>query len=233
MVVINEARSTAPRRSSTSLTPAIVVFLIGFLATAAAGVHFSRTQVAYWSAVQVRFLAPYSTTNPNTLQVTTDSLVTLAGMVGRLVTDGDTNAQVVSDNVTLAGQGVRHGYSVRLPNDGGQWATNFDQPLLNVQAIGSTPQEVTRTVTSVVAHIQQKLSTVQRAQHVDGFNIVTTQVIPQNPPTYLASGDRSRAVLATLLLGIGITWAATRMMILRARRGGPPRGAAVAPQEEL
>ena len=159
----------------------------------------------YWTSTHVTFLAPFSTANPNTLQVNTDSLVTTAGVVAKLVTQGDVGAQVVSDSVTLADQGIRHGYSVRLPNDGGQWAINYDQPYLDIQAIGTSPPEAATTLRSVVNRIRATLGAVQRAQRVDSWNLISTQLNPEVPPIRLSTGSRARAVLSTLLLGSGLT----------------------------
>jgi hypothetical protein len=215
-----ECRVTgAGRWQQRFLLSPVIVTIVGILATGIAGAAARHTEVSYWSSVNVAFLAPYSSANPNVLQVNTDSLVTTAGIVGRLVTDSDNRAQVVSDSVSLASEGISHGYSVRLPDDGGQWAINYDRPELDVQVIASTPAEVARMLHEVTRRIVSTLDAIQKAKHVDQFNTVTTTLNPQKPQVYVAEGNNKRAMLGTALLGMGFTLAAARgVAVLRRRR---------------
>jgi hypothetical protein len=185
------------------------VALAGVLITCVCALNFGRTHGVYFSRVTVVFLLPHSSKNPNALQAGNDGLVTLAGAVGKRVSDPETSVKVVSDSVTLPGEGISHGYAVRLPNNGGQWAINYDQPVLDVQAVGTSLQEVSGTVNGVLARIRSELSSMQRAEHVNKYNLVSMRPSPQTPPLYFISGSRIRALGATLLLGTGITIAAT------------------------
>jgi hypothetical protein len=194
--------------------------IVGTLVTCAVGVNMAHTRGVFWSRVNVVFLLPRSTLNPNVLQASADSLITLAGAVGKMVSDPESSIKVVSDSVTLPGEGIKHGYTVRLPNSGGQWANNYTEPLLDVQAVGTTAAEVQSTMTSVVQSIDARLSEMQQAARVDEFNLVTTRLSPPTPPLYFVRGSRVRAVAATLLLGFGMTVATvvTLSRVLRRRR---------------
>lgn len=177
-----------------------------------------RTHGVYFSRVNVVFLLPQSGSHPNVLQANNSGLITLAGAVGKTVSDPATSVQVVSDSVTLPGEGITHGYAVRLPNSGGQWAANFDQPVLDIQAVGTTIDEVSTTVNTVVARIRAELSSMQSAAHVNKFNLVTTRLSPPAPPLYLITGSKIRGLAITLLLGSGLTAAATLSVARAVRR---------------
>jgi hypothetical protein len=176
-----------------------VLVLVGTLAVAW---HIYRLPGSYSSEVKVVFLAPKSTVNPNALAISSDSIVTTAGAVARIV-DPDVEP-AVSESVTLAGEGIRHGYSVRLPNSGGQWATNFDKPQLDVQAVGSSAAEVNATMARVLDRIRRTLDRLQTEQHVAQHNMITLSQSPPTVPMYYDHGSRLRAVGATMLLGAGL-----------------------------
>src|SRR6266516_3721547 len=91
--------------------------LVGLVMAAAVGVLAEevRKPGVYWSDVRVRFVAPTTLTKQNSLQVTGQSLIMMAGAVGQMV--DDTNGpRPASPDATLVGLGVRSGWWVVLPN---------------------------------------------------------------------------------------------------------------------
>jgi hypothetical protein len=195
-----------------------VVLVAGLITTGALALHMASRPGVYWSQVNVLFLAPQSAKYPNGLQITSDSLITTAGVIGKMVGSSQSGPQVVSDAVTLVSEGAKHGYSVRLPDDGGQWAHNFDQPLLDVQAVGTSVGEVNSTLDTVLGEIQGDLSKMQRSDNVAKVNLVRTRLSPSIPPTYYQAGSHMRAAAASLVLGSGITVAAASLVGRRAAR---------------
>lgn len=167
----------------------------------------------------MNFLAPTSSSFPNSLLVSSQSLTITAGAVGKVVGSKPSGAHVVSASVTLVGEGIRHGYSVVLPNSGGQWASNFDQSLLDVQAVGTTAAEVNATMKMVLGRISDALAALQAQWHVSSVNLIRTQLSPSSPQLYYQAGSRIRSFAATLLLGLGVTVAATAAVGRRIRRG--------------
>lgn len=204
--------------------PALVT-LVGALATLLAVLMTSHGGSVYAARVQVWFIAPKSTNNPNGLQISPDSLVMTAGAVRRMVTDTDP-PRTSSPDVPLSGQGVRDGFSVTLPNSGGQWVNQFANPYLDVQAVGPTAAGVLATERRLVGEINTALSTLETQEHVAAVNQIRTQL---NPLTGIAVGDqrgsRIRAVLVTFVLGLGLTFAARRYVSngFRARVGQDAR----------
>ncbi|MGI8665376.1 MAG: hypothetical protein ACR2N4_05015 [Jatrophihabitans sp.] len=196
-----------------------VIVLVGLLISGATANYFAHRPGVYWSQVQVLFVAPKSAANPNGLSVSSESLITTAGVVAKMVGSSPPGPSVVSDTVTLVGEGIRHGYGVRLPNSGGQFATNFDQAALDVQAAGTTVVEVSATLSKVLDQITTELSTLQSDAHVAPVNLIRAELSPPTPPIYYQTGSKSRALAITLVIGGGIT--AFLAWFVRRRFHGP------------
>jgi hypothetical protein len=184
---------------------AAFAMVVGLLITLGFAYRVAHKPGVYWAQVDVLFLPPPSGLYPNTLLNNSGGLITLAGVVGKMVDPDSTSARVVSPTVRLANQGVRHGDSVTLPNDGGQWADNFDKALLDVQAVGSNAAEVDQRVTTLVRQINAALTSLQDRGHVPAVDRATTRMNPGEVQVFYDSGRRSRALATTLVLGIAIT----------------------------
>jgi hypothetical protein len=179
--------------------------LAGVCLTGVLAVHVVLLAGVYHQEVNVVFVWPQGPRTSNAFLHGEQTLVSTAGVVGRIVAGSNSDAQVVSDTVTLVGEGIRHGYLVRLPNSGGQWALNFDRPVLDVQAAGSTPQEVQQTIKTVVARINHELNAMQSASRVPTGVRITTRMSPPSPVLLYSKGSRVRALAVTLVLGMGVT----------------------------
>jgi hypothetical protein len=193
-----------------------LVVVAGLILTIAAAGYLVRLPGTYWSEVNVVFLPPISEKNPNSLQTGSTSLITFAGVVAQEV-GSSSPITTVSDSVSLVSIGVKHGYQVRLPNDGGQWANNFDKQLVDVQATGSTPQEVTSTMRMVLAKISTVLATMQSEAGVDKLDMIYTSQSPPSIPLYYQAGSHVKEVIAVSILGIGLTAAAAGLIGRRRR----------------
>jgi hypothetical protein len=181
--------------------------LLGVILTVALSMQVYRAQGVYLAQVNVLFLLPASGLAPNALQVSNRSLVDTAGILQRAVGGPLSDAHPVSGAVTLAGEGLRHGYLVRLPNNGGQWENNFDEPMLSVQSVGTSVSESLTSINSVLSRIQAELNLRQKTAKVDSRNLIRTQLSPQQPAIYYLTGNPKRSVAITIVLGIGLTCA--------------------------
>lgn len=206
-----ELSSHAPTRtisSSRRIVPKrlyVLVLVAGLLGTMITAAFLVRRPGVYYSRVSVLFLAPASTRYPNRLLTGSDSLITTAGVVGKMVAAGETNLPVVSDAVTLPSEGVRHGFSVKLPNDGGQWADNFDKAQLDVQAVAGTNVEVAALLGRVIGEINTDLARLQDEAGTLTKNRITTRITPPQPPVYFNTGSKIRTLAGIFLLGIGLS----------------------------
>src|SRR6266496_792258 len=93
--------------------------LAGVAATGMVALWVLMLPGVYDAQADVVFMWPQSQKNGNTFQFGSETLIKTAGVIGAIVSGEGAGVQVVSDTVTLVGEGVTHGYSVRLPNAGG------------------------------------------------------------------------------------------------------------------
>jgi hypothetical protein len=136
----------------------------------------------------------------------------VASAVGRMVEPEPPIGQVVSPTITLVDEGIRQGWSVTLPNDGGQFTNDFDQQYLQVQAVGQDPTAVRAKVQSLVHRIDSALTMLQDRAQVPVVNRITTVENPSVIQVYYDGPSRMRAVGAVLVLGFGATMAAEMLL---------------------
>lgn len=210
----------AAHRRRPLLLRAGVIMLVGLLISGMVGLYLAKRPGVYWSEVTVVLIAPKSAANPNGLTVDSESLIDTAGVLAKMVGSSPPGPPVVSDSVTLVGEGIRHGYGVRLPNSGGQFATNFDRAALDVQAAGTTAAEVSGTLNQVLSTISADLDRLQRDAGVAKVNLIRTQLSPQTAPIYYQTGSKTRALAITLVLGGGLSWSLSWFVGRRYRRIG-------------
>lgn len=216
------------RRWPIVLVAALGTGLLGYLTTTNEGVYFSRTQVV--------FLAPSSRLFPNSLRTTSEDLIITAGIVAKEVTGPGKVLKLASPDATLVGLGVRDGWSIRLPDTGGQWAPNFAQQELYVEVVGPTAAEVEAKRTDLVQQIADHLDQLQRDAGVDPVNDITITVAPEDTVLYHVGGSKIRALAMTAILGAGTTTAVLVLLEQRSRRRqlpGPPTPRPPQPQEAL
>jgi hypothetical protein len=132
----------------------------------------------------------------------------MAGLVG-LAVEADPLAAQTASSVSLLGEGIYHGVSVQLPNDGGQWNYNFDQPSLDVQVSGGSPNEVRDTMTKVLSKIHAETVMRQTASGAAPESFVRTTVSQPSIDVFRVQGSSLRATLAVIALGA----AATRFLV--------------------
>jgi hypothetical protein len=181
------------------------VLLLGVLLTAAAAASVSLLPGVYWARTQVLLLGPPSETRPNKLDSNSAGLIATAGLVERELNAGRQRIPATSIDVTLVDQGVYDGEQVRLPNNGGQWATNFDQPVLDIQASGPSSAIVQERIDKMVKQTDQILQRRQNEAGVGQANRITVALSPPVVETHYAQGDRQRAAFLTITLGLSLT----------------------------
>src|SRR5690349_9788686 len=158
-----------------------VVVLAGLAVTGLVALHVWTLPGVYHQEVNVLFLMPDRPQDANRLTSVSDSLISFAGVVERVTNADSKGSRTVSENVNLATTGVKAGYSVRLLNAGGQWANNFNRPVLKVQATGPTPAAVRATVAHVVGKIDGEIDRLQDEAGVNADLRVTTKLSPDQP----------------------------------------------------
>lgn len=198
------------------------VVLLGLALLAGAFAHVSSRPGVYWAQTDVVILAPKSARYPNVIEQTSQSLISMAGLIERDVNKGIAAPATSTSSVTLAGEGERDGHAVKLPNEGGQWANNFDRPVLDIQVVGPDPVAVKEKLNSLVGVVTDELKARQDELNVPVASRITASSAPAVPAVFYLSGSRSKALGATLLLGAGLIAASTvgadRLLNARSRR---------------
>lgn len=193
-----------------------VLAVVGTLLSILGGVAALEAPGVYYTQVNVVFVLPPLPHNANSLQHSTGSLIGTAGVVVSLVNGDNAAAQPVSEAASLTGEGVRHGYMLRLPNTGGQWAFNFDQPVIDVEVAGGSPEEVRAILGTVLDRIYRTLADLQDQQQVRESSKIRTKLSPAEAPIQYLKGSRLRAVAVTVTLGLAVTL--TLVVLIDVRR---------------
>jgi hypothetical protein len=181
------------------------VTLLGLAATVLVVASMLTSKGVYWSQVNVVFLPPHDATEQTGLVSSSKSVIAMAGLVEREVNATRTMGASTSAQVQLTDTGVRHGSLVLLPNLGGQFDYNFAEPVLSVQAAGSTPAEVRRRRDAAVAEINGWLRRLQSRDGTVPSRMITTRLSPQAAPVLYNNGHPSRAAGVALFVGLGLT----------------------------
>ena len=178
-----------------------VLMAVGILLTAAGTIHAWGGSGAFSGRARVSLLAPPEIRG-NALVQTPISLVALAGVLAHTTGGPGGDAQSVSDDVTLLGEGVTDGYSVRQPSVGGQWEYRFEDSVLDVQSAGPTLGRAEEQMRAALASISSTLNELQDRAGVVPDQRVTVQLGPGEPAFTYEHGSRVRATLMTALLGL-------------------------------
>ena len=116
------------------LVGAICTIGVGVVAISDEGVYFTRTNIV--------FKAPTSADYPNAIRTQLEDVIVTAGVVAKRVTGPGRVTKFASPEVTSVGLGVRDGWSLRLRDTGGQWATNFPVQMLTLDVVGPSREVV-------------------------------------------------------------------------------------------
>jgi hypothetical protein len=192
------------------------VVVLGMIITVSAGLMSIEDRSVYWTRAEVVFLVPQNEYHPNALGESSESVIITAGAVAKSVLGPDRLPKYASPDVSLIGAGIRQGWSITLPDTGGQWSTNFDSQVLMIEAVGPSRQFVLSTADDLRGSIAESLRALQEVESVAPENMITIKASPNVPAIYRVSGSRPRALAMTMLLGGGLTLAA--VVVLDARR---------------
>lgn len=210
------------------------IVLIGAIVTVAAAAGVLSDKGVYFTRTELVFLAPTSAANPNALRTQSDDVIVMAGLVARTLNGPGQITKFASPDVTLIGMGVRDGWMVRLPDTGGQWATNFATQRLVLDIVGPTRDAVVARQGELTQAVDDTLLALQRERGVAPINDITAIVAPETTIVYQVGGSRPRALGMTAVLGIGVTLAAVMLWERRAtRRRHDDPSPSPAPRDEL
>ncbi len=181
------------------------IVLVGVLCTGLAAFAGLSDKGVYYTRTQIVFLAPSSNVYPNSLATQSEDIIDAAGAVAKSITGPDPQTKYASPDVTLVGIGIRDGWSLVVPDTGGQWATNFPSQILNLDIVAPARATVLQRQTTILQRVQEELDNLQNARHVAPINKITLTTAPRSTVIYHVGGSKPRMLGMTAALGIGIT----------------------------
>lgn len=197
-----------------------VVVAVGLLATLVALLGVRGHQGVYETRMGM-VLAPVGTGLKSNPYYGRDySLIASAGVLANVVNQSLGRART-STTVSLSGKGVKDGYAVDLPNKGGQFVFDFDRPILDIQAVGPTPERVQQNLDEAVRVIESALARLQDEAAVPTDIRIVLHPEPAQPVVFYGRGQPARSLLATLVLGLALTLSAVLVIDDRRSRGTP------------
>lgn len=197
--------------------PWYLLLLGGVLTIAALGLLLGRVGV-YATQVDVIMLPPTRDSPGNPIEGRSDSLIYFAAIVERELNNGVIENRYASAEATLYGAGVERGYSVTLPNTGGQWQTNFGRPVLSVEVVDADPDRLREVLAEQIGKLSQTVIDVQDREGVAPKDRITIGLSPSEPDISYIGGSRSKIVVGVAILGIGLSVSAV-LLVDRWRRG--------------
>lgn len=199
----------------------LAVTMIGAALTFVAGWFAHAHQGLYQASITVVLLRPETGAARNPFIGRDSSLIATASAVARMVDAGAAAAQTASPEVTLAAQGSRTGWIVRVPNSGGQWTYQYDKPNLDIQAVGSTKDAALAGIAAARSAIRDALIDLQDRADVDPEYRIVESTNPSEPALTYGPGRPTRALVAIIALGVGATLTAAAWLD-DLRSAGPP-----------
>lgn len=194
-----------------------VIVVVGGVITVGCGLLVIRDNPVFFTRTEIAFLAPTSSVYPNALRTQSEDIIETAGVVAKRVTGASKVTKYAAPEVTLVGLGVRDGWSLRLPDTGGQWATNFATQKLTLDVVSPSRAETAARQQALLDQIGHELLTLQQAAGVDPVDQITMLPAPQSTVIFQVSGNRQRALMMTALLG-GLLTVAVALAVERRRR---------------
>ncbi|MGF1648007.1 MAG: hypothetical protein ACFCVF_13945 [Kineosporiaceae bacterium] len=203
------------------------VVAVGVVLTAAVllGLELTRTGV-YQVRAGVVLAPPEGSGVVNPLYRREYSVIATAGLITSMVNADDPAVRTSSSSVSLAGQGISDGYSVTLFNRGGQWVYDYDRPVIDVQAVGRTPEDAGLNFDRALSGLTAALNELHDRSEVPAAGRMRLQLVPDDPVLRYGEGRPMQARAVVVLLGAGLTLAAVAVRDARRSRPAVPGASA-------
>lgn len=184
------------------------VMILGMCLTLATCVAVWRAPGVYWASTRVYFLAPVEDLPTNPFNADKNRPLTFVGLIQDEMNEGPPPARFADPNVTLVDEGIDDGWSVRLPDYGGQWASDFRDAVLIVQASGPSQDVVQTRMDRLIERIRQLVTDREDSAGVAPSARITFQMSPPDTAMHYSRGYRSRSIAVILALGLALSVAA-------------------------
>ncbi|MGJ0391049.1 hypothetical protein [Microbacterium sp. CGR1] len=183
----------------------------------------TRTEPMYQARTEVVFLAPTSTRYPNELVTSSESLIFTAGIVAERINGAGEQLKFGSAAATPIGSpDITETTWIRLLDTGNQWIAAFEQQVLVISTVGTTPERAQDRVREAYALIEDELRALESEHGVDPINSIGLRMSPEAPQIVEVDGSGPRAAGMTLVLGVLGTIAVVVILEVRASARNDP-----------
>jgi hypothetical protein len=180
------------------LSPIVVLLMLPvvFAAGEAAGVYYTKADVL--------FVAPALSVSGNALQADPAETLSFASVtVHRFNADGGDTAPP-STSAPLYGSGIRTGHRVSRPRSGGQWQLSYDRPVITIEVVGESDEEVATERDHILNRISTLAKISQQEMGVKPAVYITTELARSTAFVTYVGVRNSRAEIALLFLTLGL-----------------------------
>jgi len=178
------------------------VVLLGLTATVAGcWLVAAAAPSVCWSRTIVTVLQPHS----NPLHDEGSSSVGLASLLVIRANGGPATTKTSSPETTLYGEGILDGSRIRQRDLGRQWTTSIPDPVIYVEAVSPSAEVTTSEINRMITALDNDLTLIQDNLKVPRGNRAFLQLSPEMPTAARVTGDQTRAVGASGLLGLILT----------------------------
>ncbi len=198
---------------------------VGAVLTLTALVLAHGTPGVYWSRMTLAILAPASVERSHNA-LASPNPVSMAALVVMDVNRAPLTLRAGSSDARLYGLGVREGTWVRLRSTGTQWVQTANQPFVDIEAVGPTPEAVQRRLDTAARAVRRSAVVVEDDLRVRPANRAILLQSPRLAPAVTwVPPSRSRALLGIVALGLALTGAAVHLVdrVLAPRLSRLPR----------
>lgn len=216
-------RRTLFRRWYLVLAVILCMLPVLYSATISTGVYYARAEFL--------FLPPPSKVGGNVLHSEAVTTVMYAAIVERRFNGNDGGQPLRTTDAPLYSTGLRNGYSVFLPNSGGQWQMSFGDPKLVIEVVAEDGGTVEKEMSRITGELQKLSSDPQQSIGVTPEALITTELSPAQPVAMHVGIRRSRALAAlaglTIALALGLPLVGDRVITGFSHRRSRRKAAAI------
>lgn len=184
------------------------VVVLGCVCTAGAFMALHDSPRVYSAQTDVVFVLPGNVAIRGLNYEFAQTLINFAGLVEKRVNDGQPSLKLSSPSATLYGTGVREGISISLADAGGQWQRSFNRPVLSVQVVDSSPEDVTKAMSGVVHDITKTAEALQEESGTERGQFIMVETAPESIEINSVGATRAsiaKGLVALTAVGIGAT----------------------------
>ncbi|WP_346925677.1 hypothetical protein [uncultured Arthrobacter sp.] len=190
-----------------------------FAAGTAPGVYYSKTDVL--------FVAPRLSASGNALQEDPAQTLAFASVVTHRFNVDAGNTVPRSTSSPLYGTGIRRGHLLYIPSSGGQWQLSYNRPVITVEIVGESVNEVAFERQRILDRIASLAKDAQQELGVKPAANITTEPAPSVEFVAYVGVRNTTAVLVLVILTIGlaagIPLSVDRALAARGRPGTGPQ----------